>query len=259
MGDGILVVNLDGKVCIITGASSGIGLAMVRVFLGAEAGSWSLRRPEMPRVLSECKEKFGDLLQIVHGDVANEATAKEFARVGLEKFGKIDVMINNAANSIVKALHEHSEEEWDSVMDTNVKSIYWSAKHVLPIMMKQEKGLVINSGSISGEVGIPTQGAYGPSKGAIHQMTRQMAIEYAPYHIRVNAICCGTIDTPIVHRSAEASGDPAAYWKMLRDGHPIGRVATADEVAKFYCYMASDDASFFTGATIMMDGGFTAR
>lgn len=247
--------------CIITGASSGIGLAMVPIFLaaGARGVVGVFRRPETPSSLQDCQERFGDRLCIVHGDVGTEATAREFTAKSLDKFDRIDVLINNAACSVVKPLHEHSEQEWDMVMTTNVKSIYWSGKYVLPVMMKKKQGLIINSGSISGEVGIPTQGAYGPSKGAIHQMTRQMAIEYAPHHIRVNAICCGTIDTPIVHRSAEASGDPQAYWKMLRDGHPIGRVASADEVAKFYCYMASDLASFFSGATIMMDGGFTAQ
>ena len=90
-------------------------------------------------------------------------------------------------------------------------------------------------------------------------MTRQMAIEYAPYGIRVNAIACGTVDTPIVHRSATASGDPDRYWAMLRDNHPIGRIASPEEVASFFTYMASDLASFFTGSILMMDGGFTAR
>src|SRR5437868_12928308 len=100
-------------------------------------------------------------------------------------------------------------------------------------------------GSISGAVWTATQGAYEPSKGAIHQMTRQMAVEYAPFGIRVNAVACGTVDTPLVHRSAEASGDKEKYWKMLRENHPIGRVATAAEVASFLTYMASDLASFF--------------
>ena len=90
-------------------------------------------------------------------------------------------------------------------------------------------------------------------------MTRQMAIEYAKYNIRVNTIACGTVDTPIVHRSAEASGNPEAYWDMLRRNHPIGRIATADEVAAFFAYMASDYATFFTGAILMMDGGYTAQ
>jgi NAD(P)-dependent dehydrogenase (short-subunit alcohol dehydrogenase family) len=126
-------------------------------------------------------------------------------------------------------------------------------------MMTQRSGLILVSGSISGEAGIPTQGAYAPSKGALHQMTRQMAIEYAKYGIRVNTVACGTVDTPIVHASAKSSGDPDGYWKMLRDAHPIGRIASADEVANFYTYMATDMASFFTGAIIMMDGGYTAQ
>jgi NAD(P)-dependent dehydrogenase (short-subunit alcohol dehydrogenase family) len=167
--------------------------------------------------------------------------------------------VNNAGISIVKPIHEHTPEEWDAIMNTNVKAVYWAARHVIPVMMKQKSGVILNTGSISGEVGIATQGAYGPSKGAIHQMTRQMAIEYAPFGIRVNAICCGTVDTPIVHQSAAASVDPAKYWAMLKDNHPIGRIASADEVAAFFTYMASDLASFFTGSLIMMDGGYTAR
>ena len=126
-------------------------------------------------------------------------------------------------------------------------------------MIEQKGGLLLISGSSSGEAGIPTQGAYAPSKGALHQMTRQMAIEYASQGIRVNTIACGTVDTPIVHNSAAASGNPERYWAMLRDAHPIGRIASAEEVACFYTYMASDLATFFTGTVIMMDGGYTAQ
>src|SRR5207302_10393442 len=139
------------------------------------------------------------------------------------------------------------------------KAVYWAARHVVPVMIRQRSGVILNSGSISGAVGLPTQGAYAASKGAIHQMTRQMAIEYAAHGIRVNAICCGTVDTPLVRRSAEMSGNPDAYWAMLRQGHPIGRIASPQEVASFFLYMASDEASFFTGSLIMLDGGYTAR
>jgi NAD(P)-dependent dehydrogenase (short-subunit alcohol dehydrogenase family) len=169
------------------------------------------------------------------------------------------VLLNNAAVSVVKPLHEHTPEEWDLVLNVNVKALYWAARHVIPVMIEQGGGVILNAGSISGEAGIPGQGAYAASKGAVHQMTRQMAIEYAPFNIRVNAVCCGTVDTPLVHRSAEASGDPAAFWHMLRSGHPIGRVATAEEVAEFYLFLASDRSTFFTGATLMLDGGYTAR
>lgn len=254
-------IAVPGKSVIVTGASSGIGLAMLPVFLEAQAlGVVAVfLEPDPPSELSRLKEQYGDRLQLVSGDVRKEATAQRFAQVALDRFGRIDVLINNAAISVIKPIHEHTPEEFDAVMETNVKAVFWAARHVIPVMIRQKSGVILNSGSISGSVGIPTQGAYAPSKGALHQMSRQMAIEYAPHGIRVNAICCGTVDTPLVHKSAELSGNPDAYWAMLRQGHPIGRIATPTEVARFFLYMASDDAGFFTGSLIMMDGGYTAR
>jgi NAD(P)-dependent dehydrogenase (short-subunit alcohol dehydrogenase family) len=248
-------------VAVITGASSGIGLAVTRRFLdcGAVGVVAVFRRSDVVAELAECKARFGEKLQIVRGDVADEQTAIRFAETAIQFFGRIDVLVCNAAVSIVKPVHEHTSEEWDLVFNSNVKAVYWASRYVVPHMIRQNGGLILISGSISGEVGIPTQGAYAPSKGALHQMTRQMAVEYAKYHIRVNTIACGTVDTPIVHRSAEASGDPEAYWKMLKSNHPIGRIAGVDEVSSFYAYMASDYASFFTGSILMMDGGFTAQ
>src|SRR5438105_10622116 len=251
-------VTLAGKSAIVTGAASGIGLATVLKYLEADAaGVVAVDVAEAPAALNELMNT--KRLRYVRGDVSTEQTARQFVDEAIQAFGRLDVLVNNAGISIVKAIHEHTPAEWDAVMNTNVKSAYLAARHAVPIMMKQKSGVILNTGSISGVVGIPTQGAYGPSKGAIHQMTRQMAVEYAPYGIRVNAIACGTVDTPIVHRSAAASGNPEKYWKMLKDNHPIGRIASAEEVASFFMYMASDLASFFTGSIIMMDGGYTAR
>jgi NAD(P)-dependent dehydrogenase (short-subunit alcohol dehydrogenase family) len=254
-------ISLEGKIAIVTGASSGIGLAITRAYLdcGVAGLVAVFRRNEIPEEIIEIQRVFENKLVVVRGDVADEKTAVDFTQTALERFGKIDIFVSNAAISIVKAVHLHTEEEWDSVINANVKSLYWASKYIIPVMMKQQNGLVLVSGSISGEVGIPTQGAYAPSKGALHQMTRQMAIEYAKYGIRVNTIACGTVDTPIVHASAKSSGDAEGNWKMLKDAHPIGRIASAAEVAAFYAYMATDLASFFTGAVIMMDGGFTAQ
>jgi NAD(P)-dependent dehydrogenase (short-subunit alcohol dehydrogenase family) len=254
-------VSLVDKVAIVTGASSGIGLAITRAYLdaGAKGVVAVFRRPELPKELEEALKLYPDKLVVVRGDVAEEQTAIDFTKTALDRFGRIDIYVSNAAISIVKAIHLHSAEEWDSVINSNVKSLFWAARHVIPVMIDQKGGLILISGSISGEAGIPTQGAYAPSKGALHQMTRQMAIEYASQGIRVNTIACGTVDTPIVHNSAAASGNPDRYWAMLRDAHPIGRIASAEEVACFYTYMASDLATFFTGAVIMMDGGYTAQ
>jgi NAD(P)-dependent dehydrogenase (short-subunit alcohol dehydrogenase family) len=255
-------ISLDGKTAVITGAGSGIGRAMVLKFL--EAGAAGVvavdRQADLAVSLgADCPADRRGRLEAVRGDVSTEDAAREFTRVALDRFGGLDVLINNAAVSVVKPLHEHTPEEWDAVMDTNVKAIYWAARHVIPVMIRRGGGVILNAGSISGAVGLPSQGAYAASKGAVHQMTRQMAIEYAPHKIRVNAVCCGTVDTPLVRRSADDSGDPEAFWAMLRAGHPLGRVATAEEIADFYVYMASDRATFFTGATVLIDGGYTAR
>lgn len=254
-------VSLSGKVAVVTGASSGIGLQVVQQYLecGAEGVVAVFRRSGEPQELAKCRSRYGNKLQIVRGDVSDEKTSIDYTRTAMDSFGRLDVLVCNAAVSVVKAIHEHTPEEWDEVFDSNVKAVYWASRHVIPVMMRQKNGLILISGSISGEIGIPTQGAYGPSKGALHELTRQMAIEYARHNIRVNTIACGTVDTPIVHRSAEASGDPAAYWDMLRRNHPIGRIASAEEVGSFYVYMASDRASFFTGSVLMMDGGYTAQ
>ena len=254
-------ISLEGKVAIVTGASSGIGLAVIKAYLdcGARGVIAVFRRAEVPEELQQALQLYSDRLIIVRGDVAEEKAAIDYTKAAVDSFGRIDIFVSNAALSIVKALHLHSPEEWDEVINANVKSLYWAARHLIPVMIEQKEGLILISGSISGEAGIPTQGAYAPSKGALHQMTRQMAIEYAQHGIRVNTIACGTVDTPIVHASAAASGNPEKYWAMLKDAHPIGRIASAEEVATFYAYMATDQASFFTGAILMMDGGYTAQ
>lgn len=254
-------ISLAGKVAVVTGASSGIGLAITKAYLdcGATGVIGVFRRKDIPDELERMKSRFAGKLAFIQGDVGEENTAVAFTSTAIQRFGRLDILVSNAAISVVKALHLHTPEEWDAVMNSNVKSLYWAARHVIPVMQEQGGGLILVSGSISGETGIPTQGAYAPSKGALHQMTRQMAIEYAKHGIRVNTVACGTVDTPIVHRSAEASGNPEQYWAMLRNAHPIGRIANPEEIASFYAYLASDYATFFTGAVLMLDGGYTAQ
>ncbi len=198
-------ITLTGKTAIVTGAASGIGLATVLQFLeSGAAGVVAVDRAAEPS--EALRPHITDRLRYVGGDVATDETARRFTREAMDSFGRVDVLVNNAGVSVVKPLHEHTPEDWDLVMGVNVKAIYLAARHVIPVMMKQKSGVILNTGSISGQVGIPGQGAYGPSKGALHQMTKQMAVEYAPYGIRVNAVGCGTIDTPLVHKAAADSG-----------------------------------------------------
>lgn len=254
-------ISLAGKVAVVTGAASGIGLAITRKYLQCDAAGVVAvdLHQEPPPELNDLLSLHRGRLQYVAGDVGQEATSIAFVETAINNFGRLDILVGNAGISVVKPIHEHTPEEWDAVFNTNVKAVYWATRHAIPVMIRQGSGLILLTGSISGENGISTQGAYAPSKGALHQMTRQMAVEYAKHNIRVNTIACGTVDTPIVYRSAEASGNPEAYWNMLRNNHPIGRIASPDEVASFFAYMASDHATFFTGSILMMDGGYTAR
>ena len=250
-------MDLNGKVSVVTGAGSGIGEAIVRLFV--EAGGKVVAVDVDPTLSETLSALQGDRLRCVVGDVAQEETALRYTREALDAFGRIDVMINNAGVACVKPIADHSPEEWDRVMNVNVKAIYWSARAVVPVMKGQGGGLFLNTGSISSVVGMTLQGAYGPSKGAVIQITRQMAIDYGPDHIRVNAVCPGTVDTPLLRRAAKESGDAAKFLSGLEAAHPIGRIASAEEIARFFQFLASDHAQFFTGAILMIDGGFTAH
>jgi NAD(P)-dependent dehydrogenase (short-subunit alcohol dehydrogenase family) len=252
-------MDLNDKVVVVTGAASGIGEAIVRLFLKAGARVVAVDRAgELPEVFAGLDGAEAIRLRCVVGDVAEGGTAEEYVRVALEAFGRIDVMINNAGVAVVKAIADHTPEEWDRVMNVNVKALYWSARAVVPVMKRQGGGLFLNTGSISSVVGIAGQGAYGPAKGAVIQVTRQMAIDYAKDGIRVNAVCPGTVDTPLVRKAATDSGDADAFMHGFHSAHPIGRIASPDEIARFFLFLASDDATFFTGAVLMIDGGFTA-
>ncbi len=251
------MTDLQNRVAIITGAASGIGAETVRLFLEAGASVVAVDRshPPCPPALGE---RYANRLRGITGDVSQESTAREFTHTAMETFGRIDILINNAGVAVIKPIHEHTPEEWDRVMDVNVKSIYWAARHVIPVM-KRQGGVILNTGSISSVVGLPLQGAYGPSKGAVVELSRQMAIDYAGDNIRVNAVCPGTVDTPLVRKAAADSGDPDAFMKGLLDAHPIGRIADPVEIAHFFLFLASDNARFITGAVLMIDGGYTAR
>jgi NAD(P)-dependent dehydrogenase (short-subunit alcohol dehydrogenase family) len=251
-------MKMHDKTAIITGSASGIGAETVRLFLeaGANVVAVDVQEPPCPPAL---QHTYGPRVRSVHGDVALEATAKEAVQLATKSFGTIDVLINNAGIAIIKKLHEHTPEDWDRVMNINVKSIYWFARHVIPVMQKQGSGVILNTGSISSVIGIPVQGGYAASKGAVIQLTRQMAVDYAADGIRVNAVCPGSVDTPLLQKGAVDSGDPPKFIKMLSDAHPIGRIADSEEIAQFFLFLASGNARFITGSILMIDGGYTAR
>jgi NAD(P)-dependent dehydrogenase (short-subunit alcohol dehydrogenase family) len=245
--------DLDGKAAIVTGAAGGVGRATVRLL--SERGARVVAVDLSPSVL----ELEAESVLALEGDVAVAATAKRAVAAGDDRWGRVDILVNNAAQIVWKSILETSEEEWDRVMAVNVRSMFLFCRAVIPLMEQQGGGAIVSTASISGLVGLAQQSAYSASKGAIVQLTRQLAIECAPARIRVNAVAPGAIDTPFLHRLLETADDPPAIAAAIQAEHPLGRWASAEEVARSIVFLASDAARFITGSVVPVDGGYTAR
>ena len=241
--------DFAGKVAIVTGAAGALGRAVTGqlVARGASVVAVDLE----PSVES-------DAVAVVQGDVSVAATAERSVALAEERFGGLDVLVCNAGLIVWKPVAETTEEEWDRVHAVNVKGMFLFCRAAIPAMRRRGGGAIVSTASISGVVGLPFQAAYSASKGAIVQLTRQLAIECAP-DIRVNAVAPGAIDTPFLHRLVEATDDPEGLTAMIAADHPLGRIASAEEVAPTIVFLASDAAAFVTGAILPVDGGFTAR
>lgn len=246
--------RLDGKVALITGAASGIGAACALRFAreGAAIAGVDLVAPS------------GDFWDEIAGaapatsahgaDVTDEESVAAAVEAASQRHGRIDVLVNGAGVSGVGAAHELPVEEWDRVVDVNLKGSYVVAKHVLPTMMAAEAGSIVHVASVEGLEGMPSQLAYNASKGGVVLMTKNMAIDYARYNIRVNCLCPGAIDTPML---AGLESVPEIRDQM-RKFHALDRFGRPDEVAAAALFLASDDASFVTGHPLVVDGGWTA-
>ena len=254
--------RLSGKVALITGAASGIGLATAERFL-AEGASVVLADVQAERMESEAARLGGSDRRAVAVvmDVTSSEDNRRAVEVAVEHFGRLDVLFANAGIGYSGAILDATDEDWDQVMAVNARGVFLSARESIRRMLAQDQpgGSVIINGSISGLAGIPGQAPYAPSKGAVVQLTRQLAVEYAAKGVRVNCVCPGTVDTPVLRRGMAMSGDPEGFLAMLVAGHPIGRIGRAEEIASAVAFLASDEASFITGAILPVDGGYTAR
>ncbi len=254
--------RLGGKVALITGAASGIGLATAGRFL-SEGASVVMADVQAGAVEAEASRLAADGLPAVAlvMDVTSSDDNRRAVEVAVDRFGRLDILFANAGIGYSGAIVDATDDDWDRVMAVNARGVFLSARESIRHMLAQDPpgGSVIINGSISGLAGIPGQAPYAPSKGAVVQLTRQLAVEYAARGIRVNCVCPGTVDTPVLRRGMAMSGDPEGFLAMLIAGHPIGRIGLADEIAAAVAFLASDEASFITGAILPVDGGYTAR
>jgi NAD(P)-dependent dehydrogenase (short-subunit alcohol dehydrogenase family) len=191
-------------------------------------------------------------------DAAEASTAAAAVALAQQRFGGLDVLVNNAGRFLMKPLVDTSDDEWDALMATNVRSAFVHARAALPALIDSDRAAIVNTCSISGVVGLPRQGAYAATKGAIAQITRQLAIEHAADGVRVNAIAPGAVDTAFVDKAVGGGPDPERAAAIAAE-HPLGRMGTPDEIASGIVFLASPAAGFITGAILMADGGFSAR
>ena len=257
-------MTFEGRVVVITGVGSGVGRAAMALFAGLGAAVVGCGRTqetgeETARLVAEA----GGRGCFVQGDVRLAADAERIVQTAVERFGRLDVLVNNASvgysySGSMDALADTPEADWDDVISINLKSVYLMSKFAIPEMRKAGGGAIVNVASIGGVRGMPDAHAYSAAKGGVVNLTRSMAITYGAENIRVNCLCPGGIDTPMIASrmpDIQALLDDPATRTMVS---PMGRVGSPEEMAKAILYLASDDASYTNGAILVVDGGTTA-
>lgn len=252
-------MELEGRIAIVTGGGSGIGRAISRLYAaeGAKVVIGDIKADG--EVTVEDIRKHGDDAIFVRTDVRDPSQVRRLLDVAVEKYGGIDIVCNNAGIELVRRLVDTTEEEWDMVINTNLRSSFLVSKYALPRMIRKGKGVIINIASQLGLVGFENLTVYCASKGGLILLTKAMALEYAKHGIRVNCICPGAIDTPMLEREVKLMEDPDEARRMFVSKHPLGRLGTPEEIAQAALFLASDRASFITGESLVVDGGYVIQ
>ncbi len=249
-------MRLENKVALITGGTSGIGEATAILF--AKEGAHVTitgRNEERGRAVAERIIKDGGKALFIRTDVRSAQDCNHAVNEALRAYNGLDILFNNAGVFYPHTILDCTEQEWDEQMDVNLKGTFLMSKAALPIMIEQCRGVIINNSSGWGIAGGDSAVAYCASKGGVVLLTKAMAIDHGRQGIRVNCICPGDVDTPMLPEDARIRG---LKWEDYLAGcanRPMGRIGTADEIAKAALFLASDDSSFMTGATLVVDGG----
>ena len=253
-------MKLKDKVALITGGSLGLGKSTAVLFAKEGAKVVITGRTEKTlRDTAEEAKKEGLNIDYLRSDVAKEEDCKEAVGYTINKYGRIDILFNNAGVLPLGTTHETSTEDWDNVFNINVKGTWLMSKYTIPHMLKQGKGCIVNNSSILGLKAVPGVAAYNATKGAVTQLTRSMALEYAAKGIRVNAICPGTIMTPMVEDLFDQMPDRSAGEELFKSFHPIGRLGRPEEIAHAVLFLCDDNVEFMNGTMLSVDGGWIAR
>ena len=250
-------MRLEGKVAIITGGARGQGATEARMFAqeGAKVVIGDVRDELGMQVEAEIRELGGEAIYL-HLDVTSEDDWQRAVETAEQQFGKVDILVNNAAIVLRKDIEETTAEDWDNIMDINAKGVFLGTKAVIPAMRRAGGGSIINISSISGLVSIGPP-AYIATKGAVRLFTKSTAIQHASDNIRANSIHPGSVDTDM---RREGMGDQTPEEIQARiDNIPLGRVGTTEDISYGALFLASDESSFMTGSELVIDGGYTAK
>lgn len=251
---------MTGQVVYITGAASGIGLATAHRFAatGAELAISDLDGARLSNVQREIEDRWGVRTSSYSGDLGTEEAANAFADLALSELGPANVLVNSAGIARMGTVPETSAADWDAIFSTNVRSVFLVSKAVLQSMKEHDGAVIVNVASEAGLVGFPGYAAYAASKAAVVNLTRCMALDHAPQGIRVNAVCPGSIDTPLLQQYFEASEDADVARREDAEAHPLG-IGQPEDIAAAIYYLSSPDASYVTGHALVVDGGYTAK
>jgi NAD(P)-dependent dehydrogenase (short-subunit alcohol dehydrogenase family) len=252
-------MRLNDRVALITGGTSGIGEATALLFAkeGAKIAITGRNEDRGAGVVARIRQLGNDAI-FLRADVSLAKDCQRAVEETLRAFGKLDILFNNAGVFYPQTAVECSEQEWDEQIDVNLKGTFLMSKFVLPVMITQKNGVIINNSSGWGIVGGDRAVAYCASKGGVVLMTKAMAIDHGRQGIRVNCICPGDVETPMLPADAKMRGLRWEHYIAGCASRPLGRVGTAEEIAKAVLFLASDDSSFMTGAALVVDGGGTA-
>ena len=253
-------MKLEGRVAVITGAASGIGRATAILFAaeGAAVLAADVRDDAGAQTVATIRAAAGRA-EFVHADVSRSEDVRRMVRAAVEEFGRLDVLFNNAGVAVFKGVVETDEAEWDHVLGVNLRGVYLGIKYAAAEMRRQGGGAIINTASVHGMRTTAGIAAYAASKHGVIGLTRAAALDLAPHNIRVNCIQPGAIETPIMRANLRAVGDEEDEFRKISAAEPLGRVGTPQEIARMALFLASDDASFITGAAFAVDGGLLAK
>ncbi len=251
--------RLHGKVAVLTGIASGIGRATALTFAreGAIVVGGDRDAPGGARTV-EIARQAGLSVEFRPLEATDPASVRAFIDGAVADYGRIDALFNNVGVNLVRMLPDVTDEEWDVTVDTNLKSVFLGCRVAIPHMARQGAGAIVNNASNAGLIGRPGDPVYCATKHAIVGLTKSLALGHGPHGIRVNAICPGPIETPMVSSMREASVDRAAFDRNVAGQTALKRIGAAEEVADLVAFLCSDGARFITGAAIPIDGGKAA-